>query len=544
MSLLNDSLTAQLAELLKKMVFPVQITAHTDSSRTSGQVRELLTEIAAQSGKITVTEAGADGGRVPRFTIRRAQTDAEAGAERGVGEAVFAGLPLGHEFSSLVLAILQVSGHAPKITAETRKAIEALGEHEITTYMSVSCLNCPEVVQALNTVAILNPKVRHTAVEGSAFREETEKLGVMSVPAVFENGTLLMSGRAETDEIIRILAAGENGGTAAPKTGINAEKMNAQPPYDVLLIGGGPAASAAAIYTARKGLRTAMVMQRRGGQITETESIENHISQIRTTGPQLAADLGAHLAQYDIDIFAPETAQSLQPADSPYGLHTVRTEGGGTLRARCVIVACGATWRTLKVPGENEYRNKGVSFCPHCDGPLFKDKDVTVVGGGNSGVEAAIDLAGIARRVTVIEFADSLKADRILLNTLHSLPNTSVITNAQVNRIEGNGKKVTSVHYLDRADTDAPAREHTLDTDGVFIQIGLLPNTQWLKDTLRLNGAGEIVTDRSGHTSVAGIFAAGDCSDEPYKQIVTAYGSGANAALSAFDYLIRDPNHA
>ena len=549
MSLLNTSLTAQLAELLKKMVLPVELVAYTDNSETSQKVRALINEVSQQSNKISIIEGekndNSNSIRVPSFVIRR-KTKQNKSDDDNVF-VTFAGLPLGHEFSSLILALLQVSGYAPKITDEQRESILKLGEHNVTTYMSVTCLNCPEVVQSLNTISIINPKIQHTAVEGSAFREEVERLGVMSVPAVFENGKLISSGRAGIDELVAILASNEksdgNNSVSAQNAAL-AEKMNAQDPYDIILVGGGPAASAAAIYTARKGLRTAMIMDHRGGQVVETESIENHISQTHTTGAQLAADLTKHIAQYNIDVFTPDWADSLDLAKEAYGLHTIHARSGGVLKARAVIIATGATWRTLGVPGEDEYRNRGVSFCPHCDGPLFKDKNVVVVGGGNSGVEAAIDLAGVAKHVTVIEFMDVLKADQVLLNALHKLPNTEVITSAAVSSIEGSGSKVTAIRYIDRnkADNDEN-EEHIVETDGVFVQIGLAPNTRWLVNNISLNNRGEIITNRAGCTDTPGVFAAGDCSDEPYKQIVTAYGSGANAALSAFDYLIRSPQN-
>ena len=551
MSLLNTSLTAQLSELLKKMVSPVELVAYTDDSETSQKVRALLNEVSQQSSKISIVEGEQAANqygtiRKPSFVIRRAESKNSNNQENEVF-VTFAGLPLGHEFSSLVLALLQVSGYAPKVSDEQRESILKLGSHNVTTYMSVTCLNCPEVVQSLNTISIINPKIQHTAVEGSAFREEVERLGVMSVPAVFEDGKLIASGRAGIDELVAILASseksdGKNGVSAA--NAALAEKMNAQDPYDIVLVGGGPAASAAAIYTARKGLRTAMIMDHRGGQVVETESIENHISQTHTTGAQLAADLTKHIAQYNIDVFTPDWADSLDLAKEAYGLHTIHARSGGSLKARAVIVATGATWRTLGVPGEDEYRNRGVSFCPHCDGPLFKDKNVVVVGGGNSGVEAAIDLAGIAKHVTVVEFMDTLKADQVLLNTLHNLPNAEIITSAAVSKVEGNGNKVTAVHYLDRnSANNSESKEHVIEADGVFVQIGLAPNTSWLENQLPLNKRKEIITDRAGCTEVPGIFAAGDCSDEPYKQIVTAYGSGANAALSAFDYIIRKPQN-
>ena len=545
MSLLNASLTAQLSELLKKMVSKIEIVSYVDNSETSQKVRALLEEVSQQSNKISIVEVNNNeinnSKRKPSFELRR-KLDNSVNGESTVSVS-FAGLPLGHEFSSLVLALLQVSGYAPKISDEQREAILKLGPHNVTTYMSVTCLNCPEVVQSLNTISIINPKIQHIAVEGSAFREEVERLGIMSVPAVFEDGKLISSGRAGIDELVEILASNEksdgNNSISAANVAL-AEKMNAQDPYDIVLVGGGPAASAAAIYTARKGLRTAMIMDHRGGQVVETESIENHISQTHTTGAQLAADLTKHISQYDIDVFTPDWADSLDLSKEPYGLHTIHARSGGSLKARAVIIATGATWRTLGIPGEDEYRNRGVSFCPHCDGPLFKDKNVVVVGGGNSGVEAAIDLAGVAKHVTVVEFMDVLKADQVLLNALHKLPNTEVITSAAVSSIEGNGSKVTAIRYIDRnkADDDEN-REHIVETDGVFVQIGLAPNTRWLANNIPLNNRGEIITNRAGCTDTPGVFAAGDCSDEPYKQIVTAYGTGANAALSAFDYLIR-----
>ncbi|WP_421792496.1 alkyl hydroperoxide reductase subunit F [Gardnerella sp. KA00718] len=535
MSLLDSNLTTQLAGLLTKMVNPINLVAYVDSSKNSQKVIELLNEVADQSSKITVIEG--DKSRVnrkPSFAVLNPQTNVSVS---------FAGLPLGHEFSSLVLAILQVSGYAPKINDDQRKAILSIGSHEVTTYMSVTCINCPEVVQSLNTISIINPKVKHIAVEGSAFKDEVDALGVMSVPAVFENGKMISSGRSSIDELVAILLSQEeNSDSSNSKVSGDyslAQKMNAKNPYDVILVGGGPAASAAAIYTARKGLKTAMIMDHRGGQVVETESIENHISQTHTTGAKLANDLTNHIAQYDIDVFTPDWATSLDIAEESYGLHTINTKSGGSLKAKAVIIATGATWRTLGIPGEDEYRNKGVSFCPHCDGPLFKNKNVVVVGGGNSGVEAAIDLAGVANHVTLIEYMNTLKADQILVNALNNLSNTTVITGAALSSIEGDGTKVIAVRYKDR-NANGENSEKILHTDGVFVQIGLMPNTKWISDKLSLNNRSEIVTDRKGCTSVRGIFAAGDCTDEPYKQIVTAYGSGANAALSAFDYLIRN----
>lgn len=538
MSLLDSNLTTQLAGLLTKMVNLINLVAYVENDENSQKVIELLNEVADQSSKITVIKGDRNNAnRKPSFTVLNPQTNVSVS---------FAGLPLGHEFSSLVLAILQVSGYAPKISDDQRKAILSIGSHEVTTYMSVTCINCPEVVQSLNTISIINPKVKHIAVEGSAFKDEVDSLGVMSVPAVFENGKMISSGRSSIDELVAILLSQEENSNSRNSSDSTvsgdsslAQKMNAKNPYDVILVGGGPAASAAAIYTARKGLKTAMIMDHRGGQVVETESIENHISQTHTTGAKLANDLTNHIAQYDIDVFTPDWATSLDIAEEPYGLHTINTKSGGSLKAKAVIIATGATWRTLGIPGEDEYRNKGVSFCPHCDGPLFKNKNVVVVGGGNSGVEAAIDLAGVANHVTLIEYMNTLKADQILVDSLNNLSNTTVITSAALSAIEGDGTKVIAVHYTDR-NANGENSEKILHTDGVFVQIGLMPNTKWISNKLSLNNRSEIVTDRKGCTSVRGIFAAGDCTDEPYKQIVTAYGSGANAALSAFDYLIRN----
>ncbi len=539
MTLLDSNLTTQLAGLLQKMVNPINLVAYVENDENSKKVIELLQEVANQSNKITVIEGNKSStNRRPSFEVLNPQNNVSVS---------FAGLPLGHEFSSLVLALLQVSGYAPKISNEQRKAILQLGNHNVTTYMSVTCINCPEVVQSLNTISIINPKVKHISVEGSAFKNEVDSLGVMSVPAVFENGKMISSGRSSIDELVSVLLSQEkNGDSADSADSLMAQKMNSKNPYDVLIVGGGPAASAAAIYTARKGLKTAMIMDHRGGQVVETESIENHISQAHTTGAQLANDLTNHIAQYNIDVFTPDWATSLDIAKEAYGLHTIHTKSGGSLKAKAVIIATGATWRTLGIPGEDDYRNRGVSFCPHCDGPLFKNKNVVVVGGGNSGVEAAIDLAGIANHVTVIEFMDFLKADQVLLNTLNSLSNTTVLTSAAMSRIDGDGKKVTAVQYKERNKEiaeNSKNNEKVLQTDGVFVQIGLMPNTKWVADKLSLNNRAEIITDRRGCTNIPGIFAAGDCSDEPYKQIVTAYGSGANAALSAFDYLIRSPQN-
>ncbi|MDO5701000.1 MAG: alkyl hydroperoxide reductase subunit F [Bowdeniella nasicola] len=517
MPVLNESLTSQLSQLLGNVREPIELAASLDDSPKSRETRELLDEIAALSDKVSVTEEANE--RTPSFAIRRTGTDIQVR---------FAGVPLGHEFTSLVLALLQVGGHPPKITDAQAEAIRALDtDREFVTYMSLSCTNCPDVVQALNTIAILNPRISHTVVEGGAFAAEVEEAGVMAVPAVYENGEMIHSGRADLDMMIALLdtAAGERA----------AEELNAEDPFDVLIVGGGPAASASAIYAARKGIRTGLITDRRGGQVLDTMSIENHISQRYTEGPKLAQDLTAHMADYEISVFTPHLGAALTPASEEGGLHEITTNTGATLRSKTVLLETGASWRLMGVPGESEYRNKGVSFCPHCDGPLFKGKRIAVVGGGNSGVEAAIDLAGVVEHVTVVEFMDELKADAVLQRKLTSLPNTDVIVGAKTTEVVGDDAKVTGLRYEDRASGEA--RE--LELDGVFVQIGLVPNTAWLQDTVELSDRGEIVIDERGATNVPGVFAAGDCTTVPYKQIVIAYGAGATAALSAFDYLIR-----
>ena len=395
--------------------------------------------------------------------------------------------------------------------------------------MSLSCHNCPDVVQALSLMAIFNPKVRTTVIEGGAFQEEVNRREVMAVPMVFLNGTVFGSGRMGVEEIVAKLDTG-----AAAR---DAAKLSAKAPYDVLIVGGGPAGAAAAVYAARKGIRTGVAAERFGGQVNDTLAIENYISVLETDGPKFAAALEAHARAYEVDIMNLQLAEKLIPAAEPGGLIEVKLANGGSLKGRTVILSTGARWRNVNVPGEAEYRNKGVAYCPHCDGPLFKGKDVAVIGGGNSGIEAAIDLAGVVNHVTVIEFMPELKADAVLVRKLHSLPNVTVHTNAQTTEITGADGKVNGLRYKDRA----TGEEHLVPLAGVFVQIGLVPNTEWLKGTLELTKFGEIVIDAKGQTSVAGVFAAGDCTTVPFKQIVIAAGAGATAALSAFDHLIRTP---
>ena len=518
--MLDDTLKTQLASYLQRLQRPVELVASLDEREASAELRTLLGEIAALSPLVRVRTDGTDARR-PSFTIS------------GEGQAMqlgFAAIPLGHEFTSLVLALLQAGGHPPKLEPEAIEQIRALeGDFRFETYMSLSCHNCPDVVQALNLMAVLNPRIRHVAIDGALFPAEVAEREIMAVPTVMLNGQPFGAGRMELHEILAKIDTG-----AAAR---DAARLAAQEPFDVLIVGGGPAGAAAAVYAARKGIRTGVVAERFGGQTLDTLGIENFISVQHTEGPQFAAALQTHAKAYDVDIINGQRVAALEPAAEPGGLATVTLANGAALRGRAVIVATGARWRNVDVPGEAEYRNRGVAYCPHCDGPLFKGKPVAVIGGGNSGVEAAIDLAGIVAHVTLLEFAPALKADAVLVAKLKSLPNVRVLTNVQTTEIAGDGKQVSALRYRER---DSGA-ERRVELAGVFVQIGLVPNTEWLRGTVGLSKHGEIVIDARCATSVPGVFAAGDATTVPYKQIIVAGGEGAKAALSAFDYLVRSP---
>ena len=498
----------------------MQIVSSLDDRAASGEMRELLDEIATLSDKILVRHDGSDARR-PSFSISR------AGHDMGVR---FAAIPMGHEFSSLVLALLQAGGHPPKLEADVVEQIRSLdGDFVFETYMSLSCHNCPDVVQALNLMAVLNPRIRHVAIDGALFKDEVESRQIMAVPTVFLNGEVFGSGRMEVSDI---LARVDTGAAAR-----DAARLGAKETYDVLIVGGGPAGAAAAVYAARKGIRTGVVAERFGGQTLDTLGIENFISVQETQGPKFAAAMEAQVRSLGVDIMNGQRVAALAPAAQPGGEITVTLANGAALKSRSVILATGARWRNVDVPGEQEYRNKGVAYCPHCDGPLFKGKRVAVIGGGNSGVEAAIDLAGVVAHVTLLEFADQLKADAVLVNKLKSLPNVDIHTGAQTREIVGDGNKVTGLRYVDRASGQA----HEVALAGVFVQIGLVPNTEWLRGAVELSRYGEIIVDERCATSLPGVFAAGDATTVPYKQIIVAGGEGAKAALSAFDHLIRSP---
>jgi alkyl hydroperoxide reductase subunit F len=518
--MLDDTLKAQLKAYLERVTQPFELVATVDDSASSREMVELLQTIAGLCDKITVRTDGNDV-RKPSFSLKRVGSDMNLR---------FAAIPLGHEFTSLVLALLWTGGHPPKVEPEVIEQIRGLdGDYHFEVYMSLSCHNCPDVVQALSLMAVLNPKVKTVVIDGGLFQQEVTDREVMAVPMVYLNGQVFGSGRMMIEEIVAKLDT-----TSADK---EAAKLTAKDPYDVLIIGGGPAGAAAAVYAARKGIRTGVAAERFGGQVNDTLAIENYISVLETDGPKFAAALEQQVKHYGVDIMNLQQAVKLVPAEEEGGYVSVELANGGVLQSRAIILSTGARWRNVNVPGENEYRNKGVAYCPHCDGPLFKGKRTAVIGGGNSGVEAAIDLAGIVAHVTLIEFADQLKADAVLVSKLKSLPNMTVITNAQTTEITGDGSKVNGIRYKDRVS----GGEHHVELEGIFVQIGLVPNTEWLKGTVELSRFGEIVIDAKGHTNVPGVFAAGDCTTVPYKQIVIAAGEGSKAALSAFDYLIRTP---
>ncbi len=515
--MLDTNLKTQLKAYLEKVTQPFEIVASLDDGEKSRELLSLLQDIAGLSDKITLKTDG-DDARKPSFSLNR------------IGGNIslrFAGIPMGHEFTSLVLALLQVGGHPSKTAPEVIEQIKALdGDYRFETYFSLSCQNCPDVVQALNLMAVLNSNVKHVAIDGALFQDEVEARQIMSVPSIYLNGELFTQGRMSEEEILAKLDTGSSAR--------DAEKLKAKDAFDVLVVGGGPAGAAAAIYAARKGIRTGVAAERFGGQVLDTMAIENFISVKETEGPKLARALEEHVREYEVDIMNLQRASQLIPAGED-GLHRVRFDNGGELKAKTLILATGARWREMNVPGEQEYRGRGVAYCPHCDGPLFKGKRVAVIGGGNSGVEAAIDLAGIVAHVTLLEFGEELRADAVLQRKLNSLPNVRVLKMAQTTEVKGDGQKVTGLVYKDRTNDEV----HNVELEGIFVQIGLLPNSEWLKGTLELSRFGEIIVDAKGQTSIPGVFAAGDVTTVPYKQIVIAVGEGAKASLSAFDHLIR-----
>ena len=512
--MLDSTIKGQLKAYLEKLQRPIELVATTDTSAKSQELLTLLDDIATLSDKVSVRKDG-DAAYKPSFSV---------GAQGETGRIHFAGIPMGHEFTSLVLALLHSGGHPPKTDAKVIEQIKAIdGQFHFEVFVSLSCHNCPDVVQAVNLMAALNPNITATMIDGALFQNDVDKRQVMAVPTVFVNGEHFGQGRMTVEEILAKVDTG-----AAER---EVKTLSEKPAYDVLVVGGGPAGAAAAIYAARKGIRTGVVAERFGGQVLDTLAIENFISVKETEGPKLASALEQHVKEYDVDIVNLQRAEQLIPGE----MIEVKLASGASLKSKSVILATGARWREMNVPGEKEYRGKGVAYCPHCDGPLFKGKRVAVIGGGNSGVEAAIDLAGIVAHVTLIEFDSKLRADAVLQRKLTSLPNVTVITEALTTEVLGDGQKVNALTYKSRQ-TDEIIK---VELEGIFVQIGLLPNTDWLKGTLQLSNRGEIEIDARGQASIPGVFAAGDCTTTPYKQIIVAMGAGATASLGAFDHLIR-----
>jgi alkyl hydroperoxide reductase subunit F len=520
-AMLDQNMKAQLGQYLQNLRQPIELVATLDESEKSAQTRELLEEIAALHDMVTARFDGTEG-RVPSFLIRRA--DDHASAVR------FAGLPMGHEFTSLVLALLWAGGHPPKVDVDLVEQVRALeGDFEFDMFFSLTCHNCPDVVQALTLMALENPNVTATLIEGGTFKDEVEARDILAVPATFLNGEVFYNGKMELAEILSKVDTGADAKAAA--------KLSAKDPFEVLIVGGGPAGAAAAVYTARKGFRTGIAAERFGGQLMDTLGIENLPGTTYTEGPKLTDNLRAQVGEYDIDVMDLAQATALRPAKEKGGMHALELRNGAVLKGRALILATGARWRNLGVPGEAEYRNKGVAYCPHCDGPLFKGKRIAVIGGGNSGVEAAIDLANIVGHVTLIEFDTKLRADEVLQKKLRSMSNVEIIVNGQTTEITGDGKRVNGLVVKDRESGE----DRRIELEGVFIQIGLVPNTEWLKDTgIELSKYGEIIVDEHGATNLPGIYAAGDATVIKDKQIVVAMGTGATAGLGAFDYLIRN----
>ncbi len=520
--MLDTQMKTALRDHLGRLRRPVQVIASLDNSTASTELRALLSEIAELSDQVQVAWDG-DDARKPSFLV----------TSPGRGQGVrFAGIPLGHEFTSLVLALLWTGGHPPKADVQVIEQIQAIeDELHFEVYMSLSCHNCPDVVQATSLMAVINPRVQTSIIDGALFQTEVDERQIMAVPSVYLNGKPFASGRMTLEEIVARLDVDSESREAA--------RLAAKEPFDTLIVGGGPAGAAAAVYAARKGIRVGVVAERFGGQVNDTLAIENYISVLETDGPRLAAALEAQVRHYGVDVMLGQRVERLEPAETPGGLHTIHLSSGASLRTRCLLLSTGARWRNVNVPGEQTYRNRGVAYCPHCDGPLFKGKRVAVIGGGNSGVEAAIDLAGIASHVTLLEFGDALRADAVLVHKLNTLANVRVELRAQTTEITGLNGKVDGLRWRHRES----GNDQVVPLEGVFVQIGLVPNTEWLKDTLELTRAGEIVVDSKGHTNVPGVFAAGDCTTEPFKQIVVAAGAGASAALAAFEHLMRHPGN-
>lgn len=515
--MLDNNIKNQLKSHFESLTQPVELLIALDDSKKSTEVASLANDLASLSDKFTVMNNPDTSARRPSMVVHSPIKNTHI---------TFAGVPMGHEFTSLVLALLHTGGHASKAKAEDIEQIKSLDQAlNFEVYISLSCQTCPQVVQALNTMAATNNKIKATMIDGALFQGEVEERNILAVPAVYLNGEPFSQGALSLTDILNKVDS-----KGAQR---QAESLSKKEKFDVLVIGGGPAGASAAIYSARKGLNTGIVADRFGGQVADTLAIENFISIKATEGPKLVAQLEEHVKEYDVDVMHNQRAAKLSRNNNGY---EITLENGAVLSAKSLVLATGARWREMNVTGEQQYRGHGVAYCPHCDGPLFKGKPVAVIGGGNSGIEAAIDLANIVEHVTVLEFADTLRADEVLIRKASSMANITIIKSAQTTEVLGDGKKVTGLTYTDRVSGDSKQ----LTLAGIFVQIGLIPNTEWLKDSeLELSKFGEVLIDAKGATSLPGVYGAGDATNTPFKQIIIAMGSGATASLGAFDYLIR-----
>lgn len=512
--MLDSNIIEQLKSVYSSLENEVTLVVAKSTHENQKELIDLASQLASTSDKI-IFEESSEASPIPKLTLNY------QGKFTGI---TFLGVPGGHEFTSLVLAILNADGKG-KLPDETiisrMKALK--GPIDVQTYISLTCENCPEVVQALNLMSLFNPNFKHTMIDGGLVQDEIARLGIQGVPSVMKGDKLLSSGKIGLVDLLSKLEK-EFGIDESVK--IDPEKLDLGK-FDVVVVGAGPAGASAAIYSARKGLKTAIIAEKVGGQVQDTKGIENLISVPYTEGPQLAAQLFQHISTYDIKLLEHRKVKKVIPGD----VRKLELESGEFLETKSLIVTTGAKWRELGIPGEKEYLGRGVAFCPHCDGPFYKGKDIAVVGGGNSGVEAAIDLAGIVKSVTVFEFNPTLKADQVLVRKLESLPNVKIISNARTSKVIGDNGKVVGIEYEDRSNGEMKV----LDLDGIFVQIGLLPNSGFIKDVVETNRFGEIVVDEKCRTNVAGIYAAGDVTTVPYKQIIIAMGEGAKAGLTSFE---------
>jgi alkyl hydroperoxide reductase subunit F len=517
--LTNDILNA-LKGYTANMTSDVALVLQTGDHDKRPELKKFLEDVATVNARITVAERDDPELRSPiSFKL---EVD---GADSGVR---FSGLPGGHEFNSFVLALLHASGTPMKLDDSLKSIIAGIDEElRFEVFVSLSCHNCPDVVQTLNQFALLNPKISAETIDGGHFQDVIDARNIQGVPTVFLNGEIFANGKVDPSVLVSKLM--ETKPDAIRKAAPDTPSL---PVQDMVVVGGGPAGAAAAIYAARKGLKVTMVADRIGGQVKDTMGIENFISVSQTTGPELSGNLLAHLRDYPITIREPFLVEKIEKGD----LKKVHLTSGEVIETKTVIIASGAKWRELGVPGERENIGNGVAYCPHCDGPFFKGKDVAVIGGGNSGIEAALDLAGIVKSVTVFEFMPDLKADKILIDQAEKRDNIAIIRNAATQQIVADGGKVTAIEYKDRASDEVSRR----DLAGVFVQIGLVPNSAFAKDLVETTKFGEIVVNERCETSEPGIFACGDVTTVPYKQIVIAMGEGSKASLSAFDYMLRN----